>query len=325
MGSFEVEDLRAALERRDLVAGTLLRATLHVVSAREHPAYHAVAEASGATDWWRTKADRTPAADGLRAALLDHAETARTGEEIAAFADAWVDAHPDAIAPEEVERQRDYAWRALGRWSALTRVPADGRWTAKAPSALLAAPGAGAPPDADEALAAVVRRHLRAFGPAAAEDVAGWIGWRTPPVRAAFDALADDLVTVDDERGRTVYDLPGAPRPDPGTTAAPRFLAAFDSALLAYPADRRSRIVPDGLRDLVYLRRNLQIRPTFLVDGVVAGIWAIEGGRREATLALTTGTRLTKKDRTAVAKEGERLVRWARPEANSHHVVFAAA
>jgi Winged helix DNA-binding domain len=326
MGDFAVEDLHAALERRDLVAGTLLRSTLHLVSAREHPAYHAVVEASGATDWWRTKAARTAASDGLRTALLEHAaDTPRTGEEIAAFADAWVDAHPDAIAAEEVERQREYAWRALGRWSALTRVPADGRWTAKAPSALLAAPGAGAPPDAGEALQAVIRSHLRAFGPAAAEDVAGWIGWRTPPVRTALDALAADLVAVEDEGGRTLYDVPDAPRPDPDTPAPPRFLPAFDSALLAYPADRRTRIVPDALRDLVYLRRNLQIRPTFLVDGVVAGIWAIEGGRSAATLRLTPGGRLTKKERAAIEAEGERLVRWARPDAKSHRVAFAAA
>jgi winged helix DNA-binding protein len=324
MRAFTVEDLHAALARRDVVAGTLMRATLHLVSAREHPAYHAVAEASGATDWRRTKAPRTAASDGLRTALLEHAaDVPRSGEEIAAFAEAWVAAHPDAIAAEEVEHQRRYNWRALARWSALTRVPADGVFTAKAPAALLAAPEAAAPPDADEALAIVVRRHLRAFGPAGAEDVAGWIGRRTPPVRAALDALAPDLVAVEDEHGRTLYDLPDAPRPDARTTAPPRFLAAFDSALLAYPADRRTRIVPDDLRDLVYLRRNLQIRPTFLVDGFVAGIWAIEGGRREATLTLTPGAPLADGDRTAVEAEGERLLRWARPEAKSHRVAVA--
>ena len=324
MRAFAVEDLQAALARRDVVAGTLLRATLHLVSAREHPAYHAVAEASGATDWRRTKAARTDASDGLRTALLEHsAEVPRTGEEIAAFAEAWVEAHPGAIAAEEVEHQRQHGWRALARWSALTRVPTDGRFTAKAPAALLAAPAVAALPDGNEALALVVPRHLPAFGPAGAQDVAGWIGWRKPPGRAALEALAPDLVTVEDEHGRTIYDLPEAPRPGPRTKAPPRFLAAFDSALLAYPADRRTRIVPDDLRDVVYLRRNLQIRPTFLVDGFVAGIWTIEGGRREATLTLTPGAALADRDRAAVVMEGGRLLRWARPDAKSHRVAVA--
>jgi hypothetical protein len=147
-----------------------------------------------------------------------------------------------------------------------------------------------------------------------------------PPVREALEALAPELDVVEDEAGRVLYDLPGAPRPDPEETAAPaRFLAAFDSALLAYPSDRRDRIVPDALRDLVYVRKNLQIRPSFLVDGRVAGIWAIDVRRREATLTLTPGRRLAKADRAALVEEGERLVRWARPECKAHHVAVEAA
>ena len=326
MRDFEAQDLIDALTARDLVVGTLLRATLHLVSAREHPAYHAVAEASGATGWRRTKAPAGDDPDALRRALLEHAaDTPRSGEEIAAFANAWVDARPDAIADEEVEHQRTSAWRPLTRNSAFTRVPADGTWGAKAPAALLAAPAADAPPSAEEALGAVIRCHLRAFGPAGPEDVAGWIGWRVPPVRDALEVLAPNLDAFEDDAGGVLYDLPGAPRPDPETPAPPRFLAAFDSALLAYPSGRRDRIMPDALRDLVYLRRNLQIRPSFLVDGRVAGIWAIEVRRREATLTLTPGRRLAKPDRAALVAEGERLVRWSRPDAKGHHVVVESA
>jgi hypothetical protein len=301
MRAFEAADLYDALARRELVVGINLRATLHLVSAREHPAYHAVVEGSGVTDWRRTKAESS---DALREALLAIMDAPRSGEEVAAFADAWVDEHPGAIAAEEIEHQRTYNWRPLVRWSALTRVPEDGTWTAKTPMALVAAPDLAAPGDA---LATVIRRHLRAFGPASAEDVASWIGWRVPPVRAAmadFEPLDGGL-----------YDLPDAPRPDPGTPAPPRFLAAFDSALLAYPSKRRTRIVPDELRDLVYVRKNLQVKPTFLVDGFVAGIWSIEVKRREATLTLTGSPD------AAIVEEGEKLVRWAQPAAKAHHVV----
>src|SRR3954452_22419332 len=156
MRAFETGDLYDALARRELVVGINLRATLHLVSAREHPAYHAVVEASGVTNWRRTEATSS---DGVREALLAFVDTPRTGEEIAAFADAWVDAHPGAVAAEEVEHQRAYKWRPLVRWSALTRVPEDGTW-GKTPMALVAAPDLRAPEDA---LATVIRRHLRAF------------------------------------------------------------------------------------------------------------------------------------------------------------------
>jgi hypothetical protein len=305
MRAFEASDLYDALARGELVTGINLRATLHLVSAREHAAYHAVTEGSGHVNWRRTKAESD---DAIRPALLAFAATPRTGEEIAAFAEAWVADHPGAIADAELAEQRTYKWRPLVRWSGLTRVPEDGQWTSRTPTAMVAAPGATEPGDA---LEIVVRRHLRAFGPASAEDVASWIGWRVPPVRAALAKL--ELAEFDGG----LFDLPDAPRPDPDTPAPARFLAAFDSALLAYPAKRRTRIVPDELRDLVYLRKNLQVKPTFLVDGRVAGIWGIEVKRREATLTLTGAPDAD------VIEAGETLVRWAQPGARAHHVVTA--
>jgi hypothetical protein len=322
---FSVEDLYAALQRRELLSGTLLRATLHLVSAREHPAYAAVVAAAGTDDWRRTSAAPGGEVDALRAALLAYTrEAPRSGEEIAAFIEEWVAAHPDAIDPAELERQRAHRWRAFLRWSALVREPADGRWGTKAPAALRAAPGsAAAPPDEEEALAAVIRRHLRAFGPAGAEDIAGWIGWRVTPVRAALEGLAPQLERVEEKGGsRPLYDLPEAPRPDPETPAAPRLLAAFDSVLLAYATGRRARILPDAHRDAVYERANLRIRPTFLIDGLVAGTWSIEVRRREALLTLQALQRLPRSERAALVSEAERLVRALHPNAVAHGVVI---
>ena len=203
------------------------------------------------------------------------------------------------------------------------RAPADGAWGTKAPSALLAAPRPRGAPKGDKALDEVVRHHLRAFGPAGPDDVAGWIGWRTPPVREAFERLGADLVRCEDERGRALYDLPDAPRPDPETPAPPRLLAAFDSVLLAYAAKRRERILPDKHRDAVYERRNLQIRPSYLVDGLVAGTWSIEVRRGEATLTLRPLERLARATRSALVDEAEGLVRALQPQAKGHAVVVA--
>ena len=51
---FDPEALYAALKDGELVAGTLLRATLHLVSAREHPAYAAVSAETAGHHWRRT-------------------------------------------------------------------------------------------------------------------------------------------------------------------------------------------------------------------------------------------------------------------------------
>jgi winged helix DNA-binding protein len=319
---FAPDQLHDALEGGDVLAGTLLRGTLHLVSAREHPAYAAVADASRDPFWRRTDAEPGKKVDALLKALLAYAAKApRSGEEIAAFLEEWIADHPDALDADEVEQQRKLNWRPFLRWSAFVRVPADGRWGAKAPSALRAAPSPRQAPAKTKELNDVVRRHLRAFGPATADDVASWIGWRAPQVRPALDRLK--LERFEDERGRMLYDLPGAPRPDPDTPAPPRLLAAFDSVLLAYDSKRRARILPDRHRDAVYERRNLRIKPSYLVDGLVAGTWSLEVKRREATVTLQPLQRLTKAARTELVEEAERVARSVQPEAKAHRVAIS--
>jgi winged helix DNA-binding protein len=321
---FEPEALYAALEAGDLVAGTLLRATLHLVSAREHPAYAAVAAEAVGHHWRRTDDEPGAEVGQLLTKLRTYASrTPRSAEEIGAFVEQWVAEHPKALSTAELTRQRELKWRPFQRWSAFVRVPSDGAWGAKAPSALRAAPRPRGAPKGDKALDEVVRRHLRAFGPASPDDVAGWIGWRTPPVREAFERLGADLERFEDEGGRALYDLPDAPRPDAETPAPPRLLAAFDSVLLAYAPKRRARILPDQHRDAVYERRNLQIRPSYLVDGLVAGTWSIEVKRRDATLTLRPLERLARATRSALVDEAERLVRALQPQAKGHAVAVA--
>jgi hypothetical protein len=323
---FAAADLHDALARGELVVGTLLRRTIHLVSAREHPEYAAVAEAFGAHDWRRV-ADRSappsPAEEALRAALLEHAAVQpRSGEDVDAFVEAWIAAHPGAIDAAEAEHQRTYKWRALRSSSAFLRVPCAGASWGRTPACVGAAP---APPaaDLDAAIDAVLRRHLRAFGPAGAEDVAHWIKWRIPAVRAALRRLEPDLVRLEDEAGRALYDLPDAPRPDPDAPAPVRLLPWFDSVLLAYAPAHRARILPDAHRDAVYQRANLQIRPTFLVNGLVAGTWTVDTRRREAVLALRPLERLTVRARRSLTGEAEGMIAFLAPDAAAHGVVIA--
>jgi hypothetical protein len=258
-------DLAPALEQRQLIYGFLLRGTLHLVSTRDYPSYAAVVEASGVIA-------SASGLDNLRRDLLGFAATPRAGTELVEFIEDWVGRRRPALEASELARQRSYRWRPLLRWTALVRAPEGGRWR-KAPRAQVAAPIAPDRwPAPEAALKDVVTRHLRAFGPAGPDDVAQWIGWKTPRVRAAMEGM--DLDRLEDERGRKLYDVPGAPRPDPEVPAPPRLLPWFDNAILAYSPSQRARIMPVEYKDRVYQRANLQWLPTILVDGMVAGTWA---------------------------------------------------
>lgn len=320
------DHLYATMDAGDLVLGTSLRRTLHVTSAREHAAYAVTADAAGFNEWRRAKAEPTARAGELRGELLRYAaETARTPEQIAAFVEEWIERHPDTFDAAEMDVQRQYKWRAFYTWSALVRAPAAGGWTGKAPAAYRAAPcppGSPGSPDPGTALAEVTRRHLRAFGPAAAEDVAAWTGCRTPAIRPVLEAL--ELERFTDAAGRVLFDLPDAPRP-PGDTEAPvRFLAAFDSTLLAYTPHHRRRILPDEFKDRVYARANLQIKATLLVDGVVAGLWKSQATKRAATLTVTAPRELSPTVRDAVAAEADALLAFEHPGVPQRKVVFDA-
>jgi len=270
-------DLTPALETRRLFYGVLLRGTLHMVSARQYPSYAAVVEGSGATAWHRTEAPPPREMDDLRRELLVFATTPRSGPELVDFIEKWMAKHAPALDTHELDHQRKYGWRPLLRWHALMRAPVDGNWGRRAPTAHVAAPASpDSWPTPEAALRDVLTWHLRAFGPATADDVAQWIGWKTPPVRIALEAM--DLELFQDERGRRLYDLPEAPRPDPQTPAPPCLLPWFDNVILAYAPVSRGRILPDEYRDRVYQRANLQWLPTILVDGIVAGIWAPRSG-----------------------------------------------
>jgi len=324
MASFAPADLYGALERGELLWGIGIRGTLHLVSAREHPAYAVVAvEPTGA--WHRVIGQTTSGMDELREQVLAFTkEQSRTNEEIRQLAEDWVTRHPGAIEEREVEAQRSLKWRPIYRWSALVRVAAGGAWGTKTPADHRAAPippGKRGAPGTEEALEQVAVAHLRAFGPAAAEDVACWIGARVPVVRALLEGMGERLVLFEDEAGRTLYDLPGASRPDSEISAPARLLGAFDSTLLAYAAKRRTRILPESLREVVYDKGNLRIHPTILLDGLVAGTWSVETHRGEATLTLRPADKLRRADRAALTAEAGSLLEALHAAAKGRRVV----
>ena len=80
-----------------------------------------------------------------------------------------------------------------------------------------------------------------------------------------------------DEQGKELVDLPRAPLPDPETPVPVRFLPTGDAALLVHA--RRTGILPEKYRPLVFSTRAPHSVGTFLVDGAVAGTWRYDHGR----------------------------------------------
>ncbi len=83
-----------------------------------------------------------------------------------------------------------------------------------------------------------------------------------------------------DERGGELIDLPRAPLPPADTPAPVRFLPWWDAVLLVHA--RRTGVMPEEYRPIVFSTKNPPSVPTFLVDGRVAGAWRYDRRARRA-------------------------------------------
>jgi Winged helix DNA-binding domain len=262
---FHRDALTGALVERRAVQATLLRSTIHLVSAGDHPLFAAAVRA-GRQAWW-LRVQRQ--ADGLDmeavAALLRRhlADGPRRQAELVALL-------ADAGFPR-------VAWAGAGLWLDLVRVPPSGTWERRRADLYGLADDWLGPSKATEAegLEHLVRRYLGGFGPASRRDLAGWAGIGVTAFRPVLERL--DLRRFRDEQGTELLDLPGAPLPDPDTPAPVRFLPTWDATLLVHA--RRTQILPERYRSRVFNTKTPHSVPTFLVDGAVAGTWRYERGR----------------------------------------------
>ncbi len=318
VAGFERDALTRTIDRGQLVKATLMRATLHLVSAREYAAY-SLATLEGRVGAWRPPGG--PAHADLAAVhrrVVRFASTPRTREEIS---DHIAGHLPRSAAKDE--RLRNWLlWAAIAT-SGLVWEPAGAHFEHRrlarhvAPVASLRR----APKD-EAAYDLVVRRHLGAFGPATVADIATWSSVRVPHIRAAL-ARMRGVRRFRDEKGRELFDLARAPRPDAETPAPVRFLARFDAAILGHDAAERTRILPARYKKQVIF--SAEVWTTFLVDGFVAGRWTIAVRQKEAVLELRPFAKLARADRAALIDEGERLVRFYAPESRSHGVRSASS
>jgi hypothetical protein len=261
---FRPAELDDAFAGGSIVKASLMRITLHAVTAADYPVFHramlANLRASRLND--RRFAETTMTAEQADALVPDvvaFASTPRTRAEIEGLLE-------ERLGSEPHER----LWWALRTYAPLIHAPGDGPWSFGREPRYLTAPAASEPIDPGAALAQLVRRYLEGFGPASVRDFAQFSMQQRSVTRRALDGLAGDLVVLEGPAGEEYFDLTGAPLPDETVPAPPRLMAMWDSTLLAY-ADR-SRLIPPEYRKAV-IRQNGDVLPTVLVDGFVCGVW----------------------------------------------------
>jgi Winged helix DNA-binding domain len=289
---FRPAQLAALLEERQVVRLPLMRSTIHLVSADDcltiRPLVQPVLDAELARYRDLTGVDVEAVLAFARELVEERPRSAR--ELRAALAERFPAHDPGDLA---------YACRNL---LAFVQVPPRGLWGRSSQVISTTAESwLGRPLARKPSLDELVLRYFGAFGPATVADVARWS--RLTGLRAVVERLRPRLRTFRDERGRELFDLPEAPRPDPETPAPPRFLPEYDNVLLSH-ADRSRFVVKEqGQR---FSNVEGRIRGTVLNDGFGFGVWQREP---DGTLVVRYPSRAAKRTLAAVEAEGRRFAR----------------
>ena len=300
LDAFRPESLSAAILERRAVRTSLMRSTVHLVTARDaltlRPLLQPVLSRGFRGSPFGQRVRDVDLAEIRKAGLELLNERPRTRSELAPLlAERWPDIHPDSLV------------YAISYLEPLVQVPPRGVWGASGPPRWGSMTGwLGRALDDDPSPDEIVMRYLAAFGPATVMDVQAWSGLTR--LRTVVDRLRPRLETFRDDRGRELFDLPDAPRPDPETPAPVRFLPEYDNVLLGY-ADR-SRIIPAGRR-IPLPPGNGATMGTLLLDGMFGATWRISRAGSRATLSIEPFGPVSAAERAGILDEGAGLLAFA--------------
>jgi hypothetical protein len=305
-------DLNRARARKSIVRATLMRMTVHIVSA---------------TDFWPMSTLTLPfRVQQWRILYKRDPVTSSLGKRITAAHAAVLDAmrerplairEMDTIMLDQLKGvdipPHRCLWRHISGAVPMVLVPypdeAYGRARYVAAADWLRHPS-DADRDPEQAARHLAERYLAAFGPASVDDLLSYVGrgGNVALFRRAMESLGDRLISFVDSNGKTLVDLPRAPRPDEDAPALPRLLARWDSLLLAYGTRDRARVLPPEHQATV-ITKNADVLPSFLVDGFVAGTWLPRWRRDGAPdIELRPFGRLASADRAGLEAEAHRLL-----------------
>jgi hypothetical protein len=302
LAGFRHEDLTSLILDRTLVRATSLRATLHLQTVPDMVGLRPLVQPALDRMW--------QAAFGKRIGNADRAKVAKLGRRLLDRGPVTAGALGKALQPEFPDADPLALSVLLQVKETLIQVPPTRIWGSG--HALLLSrienwvPDA-APPALDRQ--SLVLRYLAAYGPASIADMQSWSG--LTGLKTEFDVVRDQLVTFIDETGRTLYDLPGAPRPDPDTPPPVRLLPLYDNVILGY-ANRR-RMFSEATENRAGMRQDT--KPAILIDGAVAAGWKIAVKKAVATIAIEPYRPLLAREKRELAPEALAFLKFMRPDA----------
>jgi hypothetical protein len=163
--------------------------------------------------------------------------------------------------------------------------------------------------DPVEAWRELMRRFLRAYGPAPIDGVARWFGIDPPLALRVLRSLGGEAISVSVE-GREAWILQSDLRRPPAAPPSVTLLPQYDCYVLgSYP---RERVVNEAARTRIrqYKRGRFEGAvgvPVLLLDGIVSGLWErrVRRGRMEVTVEASTA--LSRTQRRGIQAEAERV------------------
>jgi hypothetical protein len=225
---FDPHELGRMLTDREAVRLTLMRGTVHLVTARDsyvlRPLVQPVIERvhNGAF--------------GRRMDGADLGELAETARELLAAGPLTARELGRGLVARGIGSDEEAIGNAARVYLTLVQVPPRGVWGASGQAKYATIESwTGRELEAERSIDDVVLRYLGAFGPASVMDVQSWSGLTR--LKEVLDRLRPQLLAFRDEHGKELFDLPEAPRPDPSISAPVRFLGGYDNVLLGH-ADR---------------------------------------------------------------------------------------
>lgn len=301
LDGFRAEELSALLLERQAVRVSVMRGTIHLVSAADCLQLRALTrglyERLLLSNYRRglSGLDVWEVAGAAQELMRQQPRT--VGELDRLLGERWPDHDPHALS------------QAARYLCDVVQIPPRGVWGRSGrPTYETVESWLGRPVSPEPCVETVLLRYLGAFGPASVMDAQAWSGLTR--LGEVMERLRPQLRVFRSESGRELFDLPEAPRPDPGLPLPARFVAEYDNLILSH-ADR-TRVIGDAARRTI-ASRNGQVPGTVLLDGVVRGMWKVQHPRRgTATLTVTPFVRrLSGDEEQALAAEGERLLAFA--------------
>jgi len=271
LGDFRREELTRLMEERQVVRATLMRATLHLMTAEDYLLLRPALQPALTRSMGSIAGKRL---DGLDIDRLVGAARGFFEREPHPFADLR-----PLLSQLEPDRDQSALAYAVRTQIPLVQVPSGGVWgySGKAPFTTPERWLGRSPSDSEDPRGLVLK-YLAAFGPATVRDVQTWSGRMR--LRQPIEEMRAELRTFRDEGGNELFDLPDVPLPSGDTPAPPRFVPEYDNLVLSH-ADR-GRVISEEHRKKVFLSA-ARVRATFLIDGFVRGAWKVEKARKTAT------------------------------------------